>query len=114
MAAFLADHQYDLTLVIEFIRDFWPHDGLVGPDQRAREAAKQIGIFRRLPAVLVFGTSVGIVDADADVFLRRDYRRQHLDVLDLIVLAPRRFRAPLRQWLSAKEFEQPRDWGVVA
>src|SRR5215831_7467331 len=41
MPAFLADHQHDLTLVVEFIRYLRPHDRLAAANERSREAAKQ-------------------------------------------------------------------------
>src|SRR5262249_17700518 len=47
MPAFLADHQHDLALVVEFIRYLRPHDRLAAADERSWEAAKQVGIFRR-------------------------------------------------------------------
>src|SRR5437667_6996279 len=108
MAPLLPDHQHDLALIVEFVRYFWPHDRLVGSDQRTREAAKQIGILWRVPPILVFGTSVRIVDADADIFFGRQDRRQHLDVLDLIIGAAGGRRARLRQRLRPKEIEQGR------
>src|SRR5258708_22941520 len=108
MAALLADHQHDLALVIEFVRYLRPHDRLVGSDQRTRKAAKQVGIFRCLPGVLVLAASVGIVDDDADVFFRGEYRRQHLDVPDLMVGPAGGCRARLCKCLCAKDIEQGR------
>src|SRR5262249_9821766 len=54
------------------------------------------------------------VDADADVFLGRDYRRQHLDVLDLIVRPAGGCPARLRQCLRAKDIEQGRTLSELA
>jgi hypothetical protein len=114
MPTFLADHQHDLALVVELVRHLRPHDRLAAADQRGRKAAKQVGIFRRIPAVLVFGAAVGIVDAHADVLVGRQNRRQHLHVLDLITRPSRRRRARLRQRLRAKHVKQRRILGELA
>ena len=108
VAAFLADHQHDLALVVEFLRHFWTHDRLLVANQRGREAAKQVRIFRRLAAVLVLGAALGIVDADADDFFRREQRRQHLDIFDVVVRLPGRRGARLGERAAAKHVEQGR------
>src|SRR5947207_15369510 len=106
MAPLLPEHHHDIALLVEFVRYFWPHDRLVGSDQRTREAAKQIGILWRVPPILVFGTSVRRVDADADIFFGRQDRRQHLDVLDLIIAAAGGRRARPRQRSRPTEMER--------
>src|SRR5262249_56971266 len=75
----------DLALIVELGGDFRPHDRHAGADERAWEPAEQVRIFRRLAAVLVFGGTLRIVDADADDLLGRDERREELHILDLVI-----------------------------
>ena len=75
MAAFAADHQRDLALVVELARYLRQHDRLPVADQGARRAHEQARVFRRFRVVLVLGIAVGIVHADAQDLLRCDHRR---------------------------------------
>src|SRR6516164_7136732 len=108
VAPFPADHQHHLALVVELVRDLGPHDRLPAADQRGRKPAEQVGIFRRLPAVLVLGAAVRIIDADADVLVGGKNRWQQLHVLERMIGRSARHGARLRDCLRAEEIEQRR------
>ena len=74
-AAALADDDRALALVIELRRFRRAVDRLAMADERARRAQEDVGIFRHVE-IGVFGIAVGIIDADADDFLRRRNGRQ--------------------------------------